>query len=177
MDSLSITMTYCNNLQNPCMRRQDYKKYSKELSCYLDKNRDALQSLLELRDIHQYTYEHSIGVALYSIRFGIQMELSSQELSNLAIGAVLHDTGKELISQTILDKPDKLSQEEFQIIKKHPDYGVSLVGDIFCITDGIENIIRQHHEKLDGSGYPNRMQKIAFLAQIVSIADMFDALT
>ena len=147
------------------------------LNNYLFQNRNLLYELLVLRDNHCYTYEHSLNVALYSLLIGLNEGLTSNELQILVLGCALHDLGKRNISNKILDKPSKLSDTEFKAIKQHPLYGCELAENISSWNKRIEHIILQHHEKLDGSGYPFNLTytEIDHLARIATVADIFDA--
>lgn len=145
----------------------------------LSSNRQALVSLLKLRSNHLYTYSHSTNVALLSLEVGYQLELYDTELHNLVFGAILHDLGKLYIDNKILDKPGKLSDEEFNIIKQHPTIGYTLAHNLVDLNTNILCIIKQHHEKLDGSGYPYGLvgNEINDLAKIVTVCDIYDAIT
>lgn len=144
---------------------------------YLDDNRSLIYEILVLKDTHCYTYEHSLNVAMYSLLIGLKMELTTEELKDLFIGCVLHDLGKCSISSRILDKPDKLTENEFKTIQQHPIYGMEASSDLENINDRVIKIIGQHHEKLDGSGYPYSLasNKIHHLSRITTVADIFDA--
>ena len=97
----------------------------------------------------------------------------------MVLGCLLHDLGKCNINNTILDKPGKLSDSEFKAIKQHPIYGVELADSLSCADDRIKGIILQHHEKLDGTGYPYGLsyEKINHLSRVAAVADIFDAVT
>lgn len=147
------------------------------LNRYLFTNRKMLYELIILRDNHCYTYEHSLNVALYSLIIGLNEGLTNHELQVLVLGCALHDLGKRSISNIILDKPSKLTDSEFKAIQQHPLYGVELSQSLSCVDNRVEKIILQHHEKLDGSGYPLGIdyQKISHLSRIAAVADIFDA--
>ena len=126
-----------------------------------------------------YTYAHCVNVAVISIILGISLNLSKKNLTYLCIGALIHDIGKSFIPKEILQKPGKLTHEEFEIIKNHPRYGYDFLRKSFNLSSHIKLIVLQHHERFDGLGYPNGIigNKISYLARIVSIADVYDALT
>lgn len=149
------------------------------LEHYLYTNRKLLYETIVLRNNHCYTYEHSLNVALYSLIIGINEELTSDELKILVLGCAFHDLGKKNISNTILDSPNKLSDTEFKTIKQHPLYGIELADNLTYLDGRVKNIILQHHEKLDGTGYPFGLHysKIDHLSRISAVADIFDAVT
>ncbi len=133
-------------------------------------------SWLDNHDRH--TYIHSLNVALLATIIGIYMGYGIKELAYLASGAVLHDWGKLLVPREILNKPSALSPEEFQLIKSHPVRGELVLRDEGW-PDEVLRVIREHHERWGGQGYPNglRESEIHPNAQIVAVADVFDALT
>ncbi|EHI97007.1 metal dependent phosphohydrolase [Clostridium sp. DL-VIII] len=142
-------------------------------------NKNVLFSLVDIKSMDNYTYSHSVNVAVISLILGIGLNLSKRSLIHLCIGALIHDIGKIFIPKEILQKPGKLTLEEYEIIKRHPKYGYDFLGKFSNLSAHIKLIVSQHHERFDGLGYPNRIlgKKISPLARIVSIADVYDALT
>lgn len=145
---------------------------------FLASNRDALYQLLVIGDKHPYTLSHSLNVAMYGVTVGLALDLSTKELGDLLIGGILHDIGKLKISNNILNKTTSLNDKEFKAIQLHPIYGLRAVESLPYINNNIKDIILQHHEKLDGTGYPYGLKgnEINFLARIITICDMFDAI-
>lgn len=125
-----------------------------------------------------YTFGHCSRVADYALAVAQQLGLSEDTLTAVRLGAYLHDVGKVKIPHEILNKPGRLTPEEFEIIKLHPVYGVELLEGIEFPWD-IKPIIRSHHEKYDGTGYPDGLagDAIPLEAQIICIVDVYDALT
>lgn len=128
-------------------------------------------------ELDRNTKKHSINVAQYSTAIGKKMNLPQKGIINLKIGALMHDIGKILIEDSILNKPDKLTEEEFAIIKNHTMIGYELVHNI-NLFDESKKIIIQHHERIDGRGYPYgvKNKEIDLLARIVSVADSYEAM-
>lgn len=132
---------------------------------------------LELKD--PYTRGHSERVAFYAMALAKELgTFSKKELKEFNYACLLHDVGKINIPDRILMKPQKLTQEEFDIIKTHPEVGAKAVESVEGLQNGI-HVIRSHHERWDGKGYPNQLagEEIPILARITSIADAFDAMT
>jgi putative nucleotidyltransferase with HDIG domain len=125
-----------------------------------------------------YTAGHTFRVTMYALKLAEELRLRPELLRAIAQGTLLHDVGKIQIPDTILNKPGRLTEEERQIIEKHPIYGYEMCRDLGFMTEEM-NIIRWHHEKWDGSGYPDRLagEAIPYEARIVAIADVYDALT
>ncbi|MFQ5673685.1 MAG: HD domain-containing phosphohydrolase [Nitrospinales bacterium] len=136
----------------------------------------ALVSLIDLKD--PYTEGHSRRVRDLAQSFSEYLQLPSEDIEEISMAAELHDIGKIGIPDAILKKPDKLNEEEFHWIKKHPVYGA----DALKTLKGFENIvkiIRHHHEKYDGTGYPDGLnaQEIPLGSRIISFVDAYDAMS
>jgi HD-GYP domain-containing protein (c-di-GMP phosphodiesterase class II) len=136
----------------------------------------ALVAAVEARDA--YTHGHSARVAELSVRIGLQLGLRPALLRTLAEGAYLHDIGKVGIPDHILNKPGALTPEERGWIQQHPTVGADIVGHAPSLRDALE-VIRQHHERYGGGGYPDGLagDEISLAARIVAVADVWDALT
>jgi HD-GYP domain-containing protein (c-di-GMP phosphodiesterase class II) len=162
------------------------KKYFKSINSLAEEllenvlsNKHVLLSLVDIKSMDSYTYAHSVNVAVISLVLGISLNLSKRNLTYLCTGALIHDIGKSFIPKEILQKPGKLTPEEFKVIKNHPEHGYGFLNRYFSLSSHIKLIVLQHHERYDGLGYPNGIsdEKISYLARIVSIADVYDALT
>jgi putative nucleotidyltransferase with HDIG domain len=143
------------------------------------RNESALLSLFKLRSFDEYTYTHCVNVAILSLIFGRYMGLSTAELRRLGIAAIFHDIGKERVPKNVLKKPGRLTREEFEIIKRHPLDGCAILQGQGGFSEEILRPIREHHEKFNGSGYPQRLSgdEIAAASTMISLADIYDALT
>lgn len=132
-----------------------------------------------IRDMDNYTYLHSIDVCIYSIIMGKNLGLDNKDLYRLGLGAMLHDIGKGKIPTEILLKPAPLTEEEFNIMKKHTIYGYEIITNSSNMDIVTANIALQHHEHWDGLGYPGHLKEnnINLFARIVTICDIYDALT
>ena len=142
-------------------------------------NPDTMIWLSHLKDKDEYTAIHSVNVCILSLTFGRTIGLSELELNILGIGALLLDIGKSKIPDDILKKTDSLSENEYLLMKAHAFLGYAILDDSKKIPQEALQIILNHHERLDGSGYPNcrRCDEISKLTRIVSIVDVFDAMT
>ena len=162
---------------------QTIKEMNEELKASKEKIEKAY---LETIQMLRYTVEakdtyirgHSDRVSAYSVLIGQELSLYDKDIATLRIGGLFHDIGKIGISDTILLKPSKLTEEEYNELKKHPSIGKQIVSTSSIFRD-IVPIIYSHHERFDGNGYPQKLQgdQISFLARIVSVADAFDAMT
>lgn len=144
------------------------------------KNNQAAVSLLSEVIVHDdYIFTHSLNVTIYALALGMEMNLPSKKLEEIGIGAILHDVGKMLIPLKLLRKPGRLSDDEFGHMKKHAEYGFDLLRKTPMIPLTAAHCAYQHHERLDGSGYPRGLQgkEIHLYGKIIAIADVFDAVT
>lgn len=137
---------------------------------------EALAESIDAKDT--YTGRHSSNVLKYTSKMCEVLEIDDKHKENIKIAATIHDIGKIGITDSILKKPDKLTNEEYEIMKDHPVIGSSIVGKIHGYKK-ISNIIKYHHERWDGRGYPEGIKEdeIPLGAQIIAIADAFDAMT
>lgn len=155
------------------------KEFKKSL--YEDNNKNVLGLLIKLVYLidskDEYTKKHSFNVSKYSVLLGRELNLPEKDLEIIEIGSLLHDIGKIGIPDYILKKPDKLTESEYEIIKRHPIIGEVILPNGDC--DLLKQMIRNHHERMDGRGYPDGLKdnEIPFFARILSIADTFDAIT
>ncbi|MDQ1911102.1 HD-GYP domain-containing protein [Paenibacillus sp. GD4] len=136
----------------------------------------ALMIATEKKDT--YTAGHNFRVALYALQLGEELGLPPDQLRALAQGTIIHDVGKIDIPDTILNKPGRLTPDERLVIEQHPMKGYEICRELGFMKEELE-IIRFHHEKWDGTGYPDRLtgEQIPLLARIVAVADVYDALT
>jgi len=142
-------------------------------------NPDALVWLTHLRNRDEYTATHCINVCILSLSFGRDLGLDDTQLHRLGMGALLHDIGKMQVPDEILNKPGRLTKEEFEVMMGHPSHGHAMLVDDHDLDDDCLHIVLHHHERLDGNGYPNGMpgDDIPQLTRIASIVDVYDAIT
>lgn len=150
-----------------------------EFTKQLLNNKSLIFNLVDLRSQDDYTFAHSVNVCTLALMTGITMGYDRDKLAVLGVGALLHDLGKVKIPDKILDKPGTLTKEEFEIMKRHTIFGYELIRDAQNIGEVQAIMALLHHENYDGSGYPLGLQgnKIHEYAQVISIADRFDAIT
>lgn len=157
------------------LARYSFILYLEMKNVYLETIK-ALSSSVDAKD--RYTNGHSQRVAHYALNIADRMELTTRQMENIKIAATLHDIGKIGIRDDILNKPGKLTVEEYAVIKEHPRIGANILDEVRFLK-GVSDIILHHHERFDGKGYPDGISgdKIAIEDAILSIADTFDAVT
>lgn len=138
-----------------------------------------INHLLAIRRQDDYTFHHSVNVSILSGILGKWLGMSGQELKDLILTGLLHDIGKTQIPLEILNKPDRLTTEEMNIMKQHTLQGYKMLTAGQSIKDDILSGVLQHHEKVDGTGYPSGTEddKIHHFAKVIAVADVYDALT
>jgi len=141
------------------------------------RNQDALLALTRIRQVGRYTFEHSVNVAVLMVSFARAMGLEQALIHDIGLGALLHDIGKTLVPPEILNKPGALTDDEFVVMRGH----VVHTNNILTVVPGIPQIAlsvaAEHHERIDGNGYPNRKMgaDISLYGQMASVADVYDA--
>jgi putative nucleotidyltransferase with HDIG domain len=135
----------------------------------------AFVETIEARD--PYTKQHSSRVAELALSVGKEMGVTHEELDVLNFSGHLHDIGKIGIRDGILLKPSRLTAEEYEIIKQHPIIGANIIGHLGLMSEE-QKVIRHHHERWDGKGYPDGLkgEAIPYLARILAVADVYDAM-
>jgi putative nucleotidyltransferase with HDIG domain len=138
-----------------------------------------IDNLVSLKNISDYTFEHSINVSVLAIIFGKRLQYNFEDLRKIGMGCILHDIGKMLIPEEILNKSSSLTDYEYQVIQNHPELGFKHLQELDVLSPLSRTIVYAHHEKIDGSGYPRGLEKdeIHEFAKVAGIADVFDALT
>ncbi len=143
------------------------------------RNVNALLLLTNLRHKDEYTSQHCVNVCILAVAFGRYLGLEKHDLNDLGLGALLHDIGKMKVPLEILNKPGRLTAEEFAVIKGHPTHGRRILDRVDGVPERVLDVVLSHHERADGSGYPRgaRHSDISRFAMIVAIVDVYDAVT
>lgn len=185
--SLYVVEDFYKNLNSDNLNREGIDKLISivdNIYSFFSKNQNAIQFIQNLVQVNYNEYIHCINTSLYAISFLSHYNREKNEVNlfrkstirNIGIGALLHDIGKSKIQHKILMKPGALSTFEFDEIKKHPIYGIEMC-QYMELEQSVSQCVLFHHEKLDGSGYPTGTKNIHRHVQIVTVADMFDAIT
>lgn len=163
-------------------KKVDYRTAMETADAIVDcamQNPDTLICLSKLSAFDDYTYTHSINVAAISIVFGEYIGMDHDELVELGTAGMMHDLGKTTVAPGIVNKPGKLTKAECEEMRRHPDYGRALLRNNTDIPPKVLDAIKSHHEKYNGSGYPQGLtrKEIPAFARIICMADIYDALT
>ncbi|TLM97807.1 HD-GYP domain-containing protein, partial [bacterium] len=143
------------------------------------RNRRVVINLTDIRSYDDYIFGHCVNVCILSVMTAITLEYNELQLRDLGVGAILHDIGKLLVSKEILDKPGKLTPAEMDTVKEHSRHGFAILREHQELSLLAAHIAFQHHEKVDGTGYPRGLKgsEILEFSRIAAVADVYDALT
>jgi HD-GYP domain-containing protein (c-di-GMP phosphodiesterase class II) len=143
------------------------------------RNEGALINLVRLKQADDYTYLHSVAVCAMMVALGRQLALPDQVVRDCGLAGLLHDLGKIAIPSVILNKPGKLTDDEFDLVKRHPVAGFEALQGWTDVPDIARDVCLHHHERYDGKGYPHRLQgeQISLHARMGAICDVYDAIT
>ncbi|HEX5393738.1 MAG TPA: HD-GYP domain-containing protein [Rhodocyclaceae bacterium] len=150
-----------------------------DIASSVSRNPGALISLARLKNKDEYTYMHSVAVCALMVALARQLGLDEKQTREAGLAGLLHDVGKMMIPAEILDKPGKLTDEEFVVIKSHPEEGHKLLLEGKNVSAAALEVCIHHHEKMDGTGYPHRLkgEQISLFAKMGAVCDVYDAIT
>ena len=158
-----------------CKRTKEFEEKEKQNKLFIDQMLSAFSKAIDIKD--KYTNGHSSRVSAYSERIARQLGLDAKKVENVKKIALLHDVGKVIVPDEILNKPAHLTDEEYQIIKEHTKYGYDILKEITSFPELADGALL-HHERYEGKGYPSGVnkEKIPIIARIIAVADTFDAM-
>ncbi|MCG5548805.1 HD-GYP domain-containing protein [Halorhodospira halochloris] len=158
---------------------KDVNSVTEEIYSSLCTNKNAMLALGRVRSLDGYTYQHSVNVGVLMMAFGRYLEMDHKQVQLLGAAGLLHDIGKAFVPEHILLKPDRLSNEEYKTIKAHPSKGAQLLRGQQGIHPLIVEVAEKHHERVDGTGYPFRLEEKQLRREVMmaAIVDVYDAVT
>ncbi|MBS4190672.1 HD-GYP domain-containing protein [Bacillus sp. FJAT-49705] len=158
------------------------KRFSQLIRSLLEEIKSKNELLILLSDAFtydNYIFTHSLNVTLYTLAIGMELKLSPKELEILGLGAIFHDIGKLKVPLDVLLKPNQLTADEYEAIKKHAEEGFEILRKVQTIPLLVAHCAYQHHERINGTGYPRGIMgsEIHYFGKIIAVADVFDAVT
>ncbi|MBI1861855.1 MAG: HD domain-containing protein [Deltaproteobacteria bacterium] len=159
---------------------EDSKGLVEDMVNFISSDISAAVRLMGLSNHDYYTYNHCVNVSVYSISIAKRVVGDDKNLLMTAgLGGLLHDLGKKMVDDKIINKPGKLDESEWAEMKRHPSHGIELLKGVANVSEEAKRVVHEHHEHLDGTGYPRGLteENISQLSRIAAIADVFDALT
>lgn len=150
-----------------------------DIQSSIERNPSALLSLARLKNANEYTYLHSVAVCMLMIALAKQLKLSESQARQAGVAGLLHDIGKMAIPNQVLDKPGKLTDEEFNVIKQHPQRGWEILKASYQVDDVALDVCLHHHERVDGRGYPEKISgdDLSLFARMGAVCDVYDAIS
>jgi putative nucleotidyltransferase with HDIG domain len=150
-----------------------------EITSSVSRNQNALISLVRLKTKDDYTYMHSVAVCAFMIALAKELGLNETETRQAGMAGLLHDIGKAGISLDVLNKPGALTDEEFDLVKKHPEQGHAMLIQAQILDEVVLDVCLHHHEKINGAGYPHKLagDNISLFAKMGAVCDVYDAVT
>jgi HD-GYP domain-containing protein (c-di-GMP phosphodiesterase class II) len=167
------------NSLNTAHLSKNFSKVIESILVDIKKSDDVISILSDVYCYDSYIFTHSLNVTIYTIGLAMELKFTEKQLFEIGLGAILHDVGKILVPKEILEKNGRLTNEEFNIIKEHSRAGYDMLRNAPNISLLTAHCAFQHHERINGSGYPQGItgDKIHLYAKILAIADVFDAVT
>jgi putative nucleotidyltransferase with HDIG domain len=150
-----------------------------DISQSVTRNPGAIVSLARLKTHDDYTYMHSVAVCALMVALARQMGLSEDEQRTAGLAGLLHDIGKAVMPQDVLNKPDKLTDVEFRMMREHPVKGHEMLREVGTAGEVAMDVVLHHHERMDGKGYPHGLtgDRISLMARMGAVTDIYDAVT
>lgn len=142
-------------------------------------NHQLMINMVDIKNLDNYTYEHSLNVAVMSLVVGIEMKMNHKDLSQLFLGALLHDVGKSMLPKELVTKKDPYTEDDVAIMRAHPTLGYEYLKENYAFQNACKMAVLQHHERYDGTGYPRGIKGdlIHKFAKIIAVSDAYDAMT
>lgn len=175
----AVTLMFHEARMGQALNADDALPIVEEISNSVLRNPGALISLARLKDKDDYTYMHSVAVCALMVSLAKQLGMDDEQIRLAGLAGLLHDVGKMMIPPEILNKPGKLTDVEFATVKNHPSEGHKLLLGGRGISDTALDVCLHHHEKIDGSGYPEQLtdEQISLYAKMGAVCDVYDAIT
>lgn len=150
-----------------------------EISSSILRHPHALISLSRLKTSDEYTYMHSVAVCALMVALARRMGLPDDQVREAGVAGLMHDVGKMMIAPQVLNKPGRLTHDEFEIMKAHPELGLKILKENQPVAATVMDVCLHHHEKVDGSGYPHGLKgdQISIFARMGAVCDVYDAIT
>ncbi|MCF9003302.1 HD-GYP domain-containing protein [Pseudomonas syringae] len=150
-----------------------------EISNSILRHPHALISLSRLKTSDEYTYMHSVAVCALMVALAKRMGMPDDQVREAGVAGLMHDVGKMMIAPAVLNKPGRLTRDEFEIMKAHPELGVKILMETQPVAASVIDVCLHHHEKVDGSGYPHGLKgdQISIFARMGAVCDVYDAIT
>lgn len=158
---------------------EDAAALVEEVNQSIERNPNALLSLVRLKNADEYTYLHSVAVCMLMVALAKQLSLNEEQIRQAGIAGLLHDVGKMAVPNDVLNKVGKLTDDEFNVIKQHPQRGWEILKSCYQVSDIALDVCLHHHERIDGRGYPEKISgdAVTLFARMGAVCDVYDAIS
>ena len=175
----TVTLMFQEARMGKALQLEEVGPLVDDISLSISRNPEAFLSLSRLKTKDNYTYLHSVAVCGLMIALGRQMGLDQSLMKNLGMAGLLHDVGKMMIPDDVLNKPGRLTDDEFNVVKNHPQRGWEILKESPGVCDMALDVCLHHHERVDGKGYPNKLSgdALSLYARMGAVCDVYDAIT
>lgn len=177
--ALSTEMLMTNLKKGKPLKLVEFKESTKQMVDSVIRNPDAVLWLVRLKNNNDYLYQHSLRCSVLAVAFGRQLGLTKRQLNILAVGAALLDIGKLKLPKTLLNRPGKIAEDEFDMIRDHVRLSLTMISENGKDTKEIRDMVATHHERMNGKGYPSQLlgNNIPLFGRIAAIVDCYDAIS
>ncbi|QHF01904.1 DUF3391 domain-containing protein [Pseudomonas asturiensis] len=175
-----VVMTMFNEARmGQAMKMDNVQLMVEEISNSILRHPHALISLSRLKTSDEYTYMHSVAVCALMVALARRMGMEDEQIREAGVAGLMHDVGKMMIAPEVLNKPSRLTTEEFDLMKTHPEQGLKILEENMPVAAAVMDVCLHHHEKFDGSGYPHGLlgSDISLFARMSAVCDVYDAIT
>lgn len=175
----AVTAMYSDVRLGKVVKAEKLAPLVDEITDSIDRNPRAFISIAQLKTRHEYTYMHSVAVCALMINLARELRFGEAAVRDAGIAGLLHDIGKALMPPDVLDKPAKLTDDEYEVMKTHPVRGRDLLAQSSGVSHNALEVCLRHHEKFDGSGYPDGLvgDRLSLFARMSALCDVYDAVT
>jgi putative nucleotidyltransferase with HDIG domain len=175
----AITAMYADVRLGKAIKAEKLAPLVDEITESIDRNPRAFISIAQLKSRHEYTYMHSVAVCALMINLARELRFGEGAVRDAGMAGLLHDIGKALMPPEVLDKPAQLTDDEYEVMKTHPVRGRDLLAQSSGVSHNALEVCLRHHEKFDGSGYPDGLagDRLSLFARMSALCDVYDAVT
>lgn len=175
----AVTSMFSDARMGKVIKAEAAMQFVDDIAASVSRNEGALLSLVRLKNKDDYTYMHSVAVCALMVALSNELGLSEAETKQAGLAGLLHDIGKAAISMEVLNKPGALTEDEFTLVKLHPERGHALLLQANITDEVVLDVCLHHHEKVNGMGYPHKLKagEISLFAKMGAVCDVYDAIT
>jgi len=175
----AVTSMFSDVRMGKALEIEGAESLVEEINQSMERNPNALLTLIRLKNVNEYTYMHSVAVCMLMVALGKQMGLDEAQIKQAGTAGLLHDIGKMLIPDEVLNKPGKLTDEEFAVMKSHPERGWEILKSCYQVHETALDVCLHHHERVDGKGYPEKLSgdALTLFARMGAVCDVYDAIS